>query len=112
MKLSRLLPSLALALCLSSGSALADTATCTPSHVAVLSNRIHVRCTASVAGGIWYFALSTADAAHANRMLSLLTSALVGGRSMTIDYNPSSTAGTAIGCLSSDCRLINYTMLF
>ncbi|QSQ17490.1 hypothetical protein [Myxococcus landrumensis] len=112
MKPSRLLSLLALSLCLSSGTALADTATCVPSQVGVFTNRIHVRCSASVAGGIWFFAVPTTDAAHTNRMLSLLTSALVGGRSMTIDYNPSSTAGTSIGCQSNDCRLLNYAMMY
>lgn len=112
MKPSRLLPFLALSMCLSAGAALADTTACTPNQVGVFTNRIHVRCAASVAGGIWFFALPTTDAAHTNRMLSLLNSALVGGRSLTIDYNPSSTAGTSIGCQSGDCRLINYVMMY
>ena len=112
MKMTRLLPSLVLGLSLTSLPALADSASCTPSNVAVLSNRIHVKCAASVAGGIWYFALPTSDSAHANRTLSLLTTALAGGRPLSIDYNPSSTAGTSIGCLSSDCRLINWIAMW
>lgn len=112
MKIARLLPAVALTLSLASAPALADSASCTPANVAVYPNRIHVKCSASVAGGIWYFALSTSDAAHTNRTLSLLTTALAGGRPLSIDYNPSTTAGTAIGCLSSDCRLINWVAMW
>jgi hypothetical protein len=112
MKTSRLVPALVLGLSLASVPAFADSASCTPSNVAVLSNRIHVKCAASVAGGIWYFALSTSDTAHANRTLSLLSTALAGGRTLSIDYNPSTTAGTSIGCQSNDCRLINWIAMW
>jgi hypothetical protein len=111
MKIARLLPAVALSLSLASAPALADSASCTPTNVAVYPSRIHVKCAASVAGGIWFFALSTTDTAHTNRMLSLLTTALAGGRTLAIDYNPSTTAGTAIGCLSTDCRLINWAAM-
>lgn len=112
MKSSRLLLPLALGLSLAGAPALADSASCTPSSVAVFSNRIHVKCSASVAGGIWYFALSTSDAAFSNRTLTLLTTALAGGRTLSIDYNPSTTAGTGIGCQSGDCRLINWIAMW
>ncbi|QSQ25817.1 hypothetical protein JY651_13180 [Pyxidicoccus parkwayensis] len=112
MKTSRIAPALALGLALTSLPALADSASCTPSNVAVYSSRIHVKCAASVAGGIWYFALPTTDTAHANRMLSLLSTALAGGRTLSIDYNPSTTAGTSIGCQSNDCRLINWVAMW
>lgn len=112
MKIARLLPAAALSLSLASAPALADSASCTPSNVAVFSNRIHVKCSASVAGGVWYFALSTTDSAYSNRMLSLFTTALAGGRTLSIDYNPSTTAGTSIGCQSSDCRLINWAAMW
>lgn len=112
MKIARLLPAAALSLSLASAPALADSASCTPSNVAVFSNRIHVKCSASVAGGVWYFALSTTDSAYSNRMLSLFTTALAGGRTLSIDYNPSTTAGTSIGCQSADCRLINWAAMW
>ncbi|NMO21021.1 hypothetical protein HPC49_45355 [Pyxidicoccus fallax] len=112
MKPTHLMSALAVGLTLTSVPALADSASCTPANVAVYSSRIHVKCAASVAGGIWYFALPTSDTAHANRMLSLLSTALAGGRTLSIDYNPSSTAGTSIGCLSSDCRLINFVAMW
>jgi hypothetical protein len=108
MKLTRPLSALALGLTLAATPALADSTTCTPTSVGVYSGRIHVRCAASTAGGIYFFALSTADTAFSNRTLSLFTTALAGGRTIYIDYNPSSTAGVSLGCLSSDCRLINW----
>jgi hypothetical protein len=109
MKMTHLLPALALGLV--AAPALADSTTCTPANVAVFSNRIHVKCSASVAGGIWFFALSTSDAAHTNRMLTLFTTALASGRPLHIDYNPSTTAGTSLGCQSGDCRLVNWAAM-
>jgi hypothetical protein len=59
-----------------------------------------------IVGGIQYFALSTANAAHAARVLSVLSTAHAAGRQLSILYEPSDTSGTAIGCLETDCRLI------
>lgn len=112
MKTARLMPALVLGLSLASVPALADSTSCTPANVAVYTNRIHVKCAASTSGGIWYFALATTDTAHVNRTLSLLSTALAGGRTLSIDYNPSTTAGTSIGCLSTDCRLINWIAMW
>ncbi|ATB43320.1 hypothetical protein CYFUS_008800 [Cystobacter fuscus] len=112
MKITRSLSLAALAVTLASTPALADGANCTPNQVAVFANRIHVRCTASTAGGIYFFALSTSDSAFANRTLSLFSTALAGGRPVYIDYNPSSTSGVSLGCLSSDCRLINWAAIY
>jgi hypothetical protein len=67
--------------------------------------RLHVHCTAAV-GGIQYFALSTADAPQAARVLSVITSALLAGRTLTIRYDPADLSGSGIGCLNTDCRLI------
>jgi hypothetical protein len=83
----------------------AEWTTCTPADVTVYAGRIHVRCVESV-GGIQYFALSTANAAHVARVLSVLSTAHVAGRQLSILYEPSDTSGDAIGCLISDCRLI------
>jgi hypothetical protein len=85
-------------------------ADCTPHQVALHPNRIHVRCTASIAG-IEYFALATDDAGHSARTLSLLTAAQVSGRKVHVLYSPRDTSGTAIGCLAADCRLILATVL-
>jgi len=57
-------------------------------------------------GGGTYFALNTADAPVAARILSILTTAQVAGRTLGIRYDPADKSGTSIGCLDSDCRLI------
>jgi hypothetical protein len=68
--------------------------------------RLHVQCAAAV-GGISYFALNTADAPVAARILSILTTAQVAGRTLGIRYDPAdNTSGTSYGCQSSDCRPI------
>jgi hypothetical protein len=64
-----------------------------------------VRCAAPV-GNIRYFAVSTSDQAQAARVLSVINTALVAGRTLVINYDPMDLNGAAIGCLTSDCRLI------
>jgi hypothetical protein len=80
---------------------------CTPNQVVVFTEepRLHVRCEESF-GGIIYFATSTTDAAQAARILSLIQTALVAGRTLIINYDPNDLSGAAIGCLTHDCRLI------
>ena len=79
---------------------------CTPARVGVFTTRIHVKCSAAISG-IWYFAYSTADDAEAARVLSVLNSALLTGRTLVILYDPSdTTSGPPIGCAASDCRLL------
>jgi hypothetical protein len=79
---------------------------CTPVQVAAYQQRLHVRCAAAV-GGISFFALGTQDAANASRVLAVLTAAQVAGRTLNILYDPADQSGAAIGCLTSDCRLIH-----
>ena len=78
---------------------------CTPVQVMTYQGRVHVRCSAAV-GGIVFFAVSTQDTAFAARVLSLLTTAQVAGRTITILFDPADLSGAAIGCQNSDCRLI------
>lgn len=80
---------------------------CVPVQVVVFTTapRMHVRCAAAV-GGIVYFAQSTSNSALAARVLSLLTTAQVAGRTLVIRYDPADTSGASIGCLVGDCRLI------
>ncbi|MGH7601479.1 MAG: hypothetical protein ACREOI_34400 [bacterium] len=78
---------------------------CTPVEVMIFKPRIHVRCAAAV-GGIAFFAAPTAEAQHAARILSLLSTAQVAGRTLSIQYDPADQSGTSIGCQTSDCRLI------
>jgi hypothetical protein len=98
---------IAVAAMLSAGSAPANAAIvkCQPDEVAVWPNRIHLRCETAIAG-VSYFAVPVTDAAHAARMLSLMSTALAAGRSMLVIYEPSDTSGAAIGCPANNCRLL------
>ena len=80
---------------------------CTPDQVVVFTNapRLHVHCTAAV-GGVSYFAISTADQAQAARVLTVINTALVAGRTLVIRYDPADLSGAPIGCQTNDCRLI------
>jgi hypothetical protein len=105
---------IAVAELLGSGPAAAATSdiSCVPTEVLVFAYRngnplrLHVRCASAVAG-ISFFALPTADAPVAARILSILTTAQVAGKTLGIRYDPADTSGEkSIGCLASDCRLI------
>ena len=78
--------------------------TCKPVRVANYANRVHVKCAASVSGGIWYFAYPGADTATAARMLSLLSSAFIAGRTLQVLYDPADKSGAGFGCQVNDCR--------
>jgi hypothetical protein len=80
---------------------------CTPNQVVVFDDapRLHVRCDES-AGGIMYFAIDTNDAAQAGRVLSVIQTALVAGRTLIVNYDPADLGGAAIGCQTNECRLI------
>lgn len=80
--------------------------TCTPVEVAVIStNRAHVRCAAPV-GGIDFFAVPTDDPAHIARMLSILSTAQVAGRTLNLLYDPDDTSSLPPACAESNCRLL------
>lgn len=80
---------------------------CTPNQVVVFTEapRLHVRCDESF-GRIVYFAASTTDPAQAGRILSVIQTALVAGRTLIVNYEPNDVTGEAIGCQQNDCRLI------
>jgi hypothetical protein len=81
---------------------------CTPTEVSVFENRIHVRCSEPALDGrntIWFWAVSTVDAQHANRFLSTATTALVSGRKLILGFDPGDTSGVSFGCLAHDCRV-------
>ncbi len=85
--------------------------TCTPVNVGVYSTRIHVKCNESYSG-IRYFAYPTTDAAAVARYLSVLTSAQVADRTLSVLYNPAdSTSGVSYGCGASDCRPLQAVLL-
>ena len=83
----------------------ADWISCTPINVTTYAIRLHVQC-ASPINGISYFAVSTSDADNAARVLSVISTAQVAGRTLTILYDPADTSGSPIGCAASSCRLI------
>ncbi|HEX8692544.1 MAG TPA: hypothetical protein VF746_09010 [Longimicrobium sp.] len=78
--------------------------TCQPVDVAAFANRVHVLCSVAAPGGFVFFAVSTANTAHANRLLSVLMMAHLTGRKVKVGYDPADTSGTAFGCQASDCR--------
>lgn len=79
---------------------------CTPARVGVFNNRVHVRCTVANAG-ILYYAFPTKDQAAVARVLAILNSAILTGRSLYIFNDPAdTTSGPPISCQASDCRLI------
>jgi hypothetical protein len=78
---------------------------CTPVSVVTYQVRVHVQCAAPV-NGVLYFAVSTQDSAFAARVLSVIATAQVAGRSLSILYDPADLTGSAIGCQTNSCRLI------
>ena len=84
---------------------------CTPTGVATLASRIHIRCAQSFSG-IVFFAYGSSDSAGAARYMSMATSALISGRNVTIIYDPADLSGASIGCQTSDCRLLRGLEIF
>jgi hypothetical protein len=98
--------------------------TCNSVEVATFTDRVHVRCAQgpawSVPGsvevgecieprgcaGIVFFAVATADSAHAARILSVLVVAHLAPRPIVIEYDRNDTTGPSFGCLEEDCRPI------
>jgi hypothetical protein len=90
-------------------------ATCPVSEVAVLENRIHVRCTnpnlSGPSGGIIYFAVPTSSSTNVARFLTVFTSALVENRKLTILYDDFEISGQEFGCLIENCRVAHGAFL-
>jgi hypothetical protein len=83
----------------------------TLTEVVVYKDRIHCRCATTTKDGsndIRFFAVSTADAKLADRMLTVATTALVSGRRFIAGFTNSDTTGTNFGCNASDCRKLTY----
>jgi hypothetical protein len=78
---------------------------CTPANIATYDSRVHVKCSAAV-GGIQYFAAPTSDSENAARILSVISTARVAGRTLSILYDPADLSGASYGCLTDDCRPI------
>lgn len=78
---------------------------CTGQEAAVFpGSRIHVLCNPGD-GQITYFALSVGNP-DASRVLSLAETAVAARLPLTIMYDPNDLSGAAIGCLTTNCRLI------
>jgi hypothetical protein len=80
---------------------------CTLKAVAVYGNRIHCECTTTVPDGsdtIRFFAVPTADAKLADRLLTIGTTALVSGRRFIAGFKDGDVSGNSFDCLAKDCR--------
>jgi hypothetical protein len=78
--------------------------TCKSVNVSSYAERVHVRCDKATSSGIVFFAVATANSAHAARILSVLMMAHLTATSIQIEYDPNDTSGTAFGCQAHDCR--------
>ena len=79
-----------------------------------VGKRLHVHCTVAD-NGISYFALPATTTnkkgkvlynPEADRVLSIITTAVAEGKDIIIHYDSSDVSGEAIGCQTYDCRLI------
>lgn len=78
--------------------------TCKSVEVATYPERIHVKCTLATSGGIVFFAVPTANSAHAARILSSLLMAHTVGKNIVVEFDANDTTGTAFGCAANNCR--------
>jgi hypothetical protein len=93
------------------GIAVAAEFHCTLKDVVVFANRVHCQCAATTSDGssnIRYFAVPTADAKLADRLLSVGTTALVSGRRFIAGYTNGDVSGNSFGCNANDCRRLTY----
>ena len=78
---------------------------CTPVEIAAIDNRISLKCSESYGKeGIRFFASSTKDAASAARYLSVITTAQVAGRTLSVLYDHNDESGADFNCSVSNCR--------
>lgn len=80
--------------------------TCDPANVTTFTNRIHIKCSTSVAGGVRYFAREITNDADSARFLSMIIAAQVAGRTVQVWTDLADTSGSSFGCQVSDCRLL------
>jgi hypothetical protein len=80
--------------------------TCKPVEVGTYPERIHVKCAQAASGGIVFFAVATANSAHAARILSSLLMAHTVGKNIVVEFDANDMTGTAFGCAANDCRRI------
>ncbi len=82
-------------------------AQCTPAEVTVFakSPRVEVKC-AKATNGIILFDLPTSDSNLAQRVLTVLMTAVTDKKNLRITYDDNDTSGQALGCAKTDCRMI------
>src|SRR4051794_27371874 len=71
---------------------------CTPTEVGVYTSRLHIQCSQPATDGtssIRFFAVPTSDAVWANRFLTVMSSAVVAGRQVTVTFTPGDTSGAS-----------------
>ena len=88
---------------------------CTIANIAVFQTRIHVKCTTPAlvdSSNIYFFAASgaVADAVTTNRFLTMLNTAYALGKPVYVYYY-TSTSLNPTGCLTHDCRGIDWLYL-
>lgn len=86
--------------------------TCTIANIAVLTDRIHVKCTTPAIVGsssIYYFAApgDSANFLTTNRFLTLMNTAYALGKPLYVYYLPEISSNPP-GCNTSDCRRIDW----
>jgi hypothetical protein len=86
---------------------------CSVNNVAAFDTRVHLRCTTSPGGGIYYFAYAS-DPAHfstANQILAVANTAFALGKPVWVYYNSDSSLNPP-GCNAGDCRgLVGVSMV-
>lgn len=88
--------------------ALGVDAFCNPIQTLAFANadkRVHVLCSQSISG-VKYFALKPDDANLVSRVLSIISTAQVAGRTLVISYDPNPVSGAGGNCNPADCRWI------
>jgi hypothetical protein len=80
---------------------------CYVNNVAAFDNRIHLRCSTSPDGNIWYYAYPTgsSNGYTASRMLAVAQTAYALGKPVWV-YYVSSSSSNPPGCYTGDCRLL------
>jgi hypothetical protein len=82
----------------------------TLTEVAVFNDRVHCRCKTTTVDGsetIYFFAVPTADAKLADRLLTIGTTAVVSGRRFIAGFTNGDTSGANFGCKGA-CRKLTY----
>lgn len=78
------------------------TTTCNVVEVVTFSNRVHFKCSNTVHP--IYFAVPTSSSAEATRLVTMASTALMGGGKIEVTYDYVDATPVSYGCMYSDCR--------